>query len=125
MNRKHITRGKGFSLIEVLVVITIICILTAIAVPAFRQYQARAKVQNVYQMLANFAQSLYLAYQKTGSFPSSVKFYNGTTYSSSSRFQSAGGTFGIYYFLYGLSGSAYGGADNRGIALGAAITGLT
>lgn len=41
---------KGFSLVELMVVITITGVLTAVAVPAYQDYVVRAKVSNMLTM---------------------------------------------------------------------------
>ncbi len=42
---------KGFSLIELMVVIAIVAVLASVAVPAYKQYKVRAELYQVYEMM--------------------------------------------------------------------------
>jgi len=56
-------RLKGFSLIELMVVLTIIGILTAIAVPTYHSYIKRARYAEVINALAPYKTGVSLCYQ--------------------------------------------------------------
>ena len=70
------SRVKGFTLIEVLIVLVIIGILTAIAIPAYRQYvvraarhQAEATMLNLSQMEERYYSNNYNYYAVTAVAP--------------------------------------------------------
>ena len=61
--------GKGFTLIELMVVIAIILILALIAVPAYRNMQVRAKKARVQEDLRNIATALEAYYVDWNQYP--------------------------------------------------------
>ena len=61
--------GKGFTLIELMVVIAIILILALIAVPAYRNMQIRAKKARVQEDLRNIATALEAFYVDWNVYP--------------------------------------------------------
>ena len=61
--------GKGFTLIELMVVIAIILVLALIAVPAYRNMQTRAKRARVQEDLRNIATALEAFYVDWNQYP--------------------------------------------------------
>jgi len=61
--------GKGFTLIELMVVIAIILILALIAVPAYRNMQIRAKKARAQEDLRNIATALEAYYVDWNEYP--------------------------------------------------------
>lgn len=59
----------GFSLIELLVVITIVGLLAAIAIPAYSQYSVRARIASAMATVNHVVESVKNQYGTTGSFP--------------------------------------------------------
>lgn len=62
-------KQKGFTLIELMIVIAIIGILAAIAIPQYNKYTARVQVAEAFMLMAPVKTALILYYQTTGEFP--------------------------------------------------------
>jgi type IV pilus assembly protein PilA len=62
-------RQSGFTLIEVMIVVAIIGILASVAMPAFRDYSARAKVTEALVQLTNCRNTIQEVYMSGGSLP--------------------------------------------------------
>ncbi|MBG21895.1 MAG: hypothetical protein CMF22_00330 [Idiomarinaceae bacterium] len=61
---------KGFTLIELMIVVAIIGILAAVAIPLYSDYTQRARVGTGMSALGSFKTAIALCYQKKGNFSS-------------------------------------------------------
>ena len=79
---------KGFTLIELMIVVAIIGILAAIAIPLYANVQARARVAKVQADLRTLASAVSMYQAHTGSLPASLD--NLTVTVSNGQGQTAG-----------------------------------
>ncbi len=63
---------KGFTLIELMIVVAIIGILAAIAIPAYSTYSKKAKVGEVTNAMGAVANTCVESFQSTGSYPTGI-----------------------------------------------------
>ena len=63
-------RDAGYTLLELLVVMGILAVLTAVAVPQLMGYFGKAKTQSVQLQIENIGTALELYYMENGSYPS-------------------------------------------------------
>jgi type IV pilus assembly protein PilE len=80
VNRTHTTKTRGFTLIELMIVVAVIGILAAIAVPSYRSYivrAARVEAQTEMLELASLQEKIFL---NSNNYACSVTApYNGTS----------------------------------------------
>jgi type IV pilus assembly protein PilA len=65
------TMQKGFTLIELMIVVAIIAILAAIALPAYQDYVARSQVSEAMSLTSGARTAVAEYYADRGAFPSS------------------------------------------------------
>lgn len=67
--KKSQSQQSGFTLLELLIVVTIIGVLSAVALPAYRDYVFRAKLSEMILQLDNMADRIRLYEIETGQYP--------------------------------------------------------
>ncbi|MDX2413378.1 MAG: pilin [Woeseiaceae bacterium] len=67
----HETRNRGFTLIELMIVVAIIGILAAIAIPAYKDYTIRAQVSEGLGLASGAKAAVSQFYMDRGVFPTS------------------------------------------------------
>lgn len=68
MNHSNVLKGRGFTLIELVIVMAIIGILAAIAVPGYSQYVVRGRLTEATGTLSAYRLRMEQAYQDNGNY---------------------------------------------------------
>jgi type IV pilus assembly protein PilA len=92
---------KGFTLIELMIVVAIIGILAAIAIPAYQNYTIRAQITEGLNLADGWKTAIAEYYANYGSWPASTSALTGTSASTSKYVQSIGVSGGTIQITYG------------------------
>ncbi len=80
------TMQKGFTLIELMIVVAIIGILAAIAIPAYQDYTVRSQVTEGLNLASPLETGIAEYFANTGSFPTTLSAAIGTSSSPSGKY---------------------------------------
>jgi len=70
---------RGFTLIELMIVVAIIGLLAAVAIPSYQDYTTRSQVSEAFSLTAAFKQGLTEYYSDRGTWPTSLTNIGTTT----------------------------------------------
>ena len=97
---------KGFTLIELMIVVAIIGILAAIAIPAYQNYTIRAQVTEGLNLADGWKTAIAEYYANAGSWPASTSSLTGTSASTGKYVSTIAINTGTIVITYGLQANA-------------------
>jgi type IV pilus assembly protein PilA len=108
---------KGFTLIELMIVVAIIGILAAIAIPAYQDYTIRSQVTEGLNLASAVQTGVAESFANTGTFPVDISFAGGDLASppSGKYVGSVTVTNGTISVIYGGAAGAPGGQANANL----------
>jgi type IV pilus assembly protein PilA len=92
---------KGFTLIELMIVVAIIGILAAIAIPAYQNYTIRAQVTEGLTLADGWKTALTEYYANTGSWPTAAQLTAANQVSSQGKYETVTATGPTITITYG------------------------
>jgi type IV pilus assembly protein PilA len=92
---------KGFTLIELMIVVAIIGILAAIAIPAYQNYTIRAQITEGLNLADGWKTAIAEYFANTGSWPAGTSNLAGTGQTSSKYVSNIGVSGGTITITYG------------------------
>ena len=92
---------KGFTLIELMIVVAIIGILAAIAIPAYQNYTIRAQITEGLNLADGWKTAIAEYYANAGTWPAATSSLAGTTASTSKYVSSLTVSGGAIVITYG------------------------
>ena len=97
---------KGFTLIELMIVVAIIGILAAIAIPAYQNYTIRAQITEGLNLADGWKTAIAEYYANTGVWPATTANLSGTTNSNSKYVSTISVSGGSIVIVYGVQVNA-------------------
>jgi type IV pilus assembly protein PilA len=119
------TMQEGFTLIELMIVVAIIGILAAIAIPAYQNYTIRAQVTEGLNLASAIETGVAEYYANTGNWPANMTSAGGdaTNLPKGKYVASVNvGTGGVITILYGNQANAAINGSNNSLALTPAVS---
>lgn len=102
---------KGFTLIELMIVVAIIGILAAIAIPAYTDYTQRAQVSEGFTMVDGMKTSIAEFAQTNGAFPAAADITNGVGAPATGKYSAAATTAATGVITVTMAAAGIAGAD--------------
>lgn len=98
----------GFSLIELMVVIAIVAVLSAVAVPAYKTHINKVKVASVLPFARGLLDQALQTYNKTGAMPSSIPLEGATDLGYNLYvLNNMGSAYAVLYFVSSENGFGF------------------
>lgn len=105
---------KGFTLIELMIVVAIIGILAAVAIPAYNDYTQRAQVSEAFTSVDGMKTAIAEFAQSNGAYPAAADITNGIGGPITGKYSSAATTAATGVIIVTMAAAGTAGADVAG-----------